>query len=419
MRMIVKSVLLTSLILTAMAFWSPYLQAAQGAASGTPTASFLGTVESINGNQITVKNDAGTTMPVKIQDGARLLRIEPGQTSLKNASAFSLSDLQVGDRVLARGASSGNQLEASTLVAIKKTDLAQQHQKEQAAWQHGVGGLVKTVDPAAGTITIPVMPGNRTLTIDTTKQTIIRRYAPGSVKFDDAKPATLAELKPGDQVRARGTRSADGLTFTADEIVGGSFQNIAGLITAVDPSASSVTLTDLATKKPVTIEVTHDTELKKLDPAVAQRLAFRMKGPAGEPGGGPGGRAAGGPGGARPQRGPGGPGGAEAGHGFGAGAAPGQMGGGDPQQLLARAPTVPLTDFSKGNAVMLVATEGKTPGSLIAVTMVGGVEPMLQASASGSRDFLSNAWSLGSGGGGDGGDAGMNQGGGGGGGGPQ
>ncbi len=415
MRKIVKSVLLTSLIVTAMAFWSPYLLAAQGAASGTPTASFLGTVESINGNQITVKNDAGTTMPVQIQDGARLLRIEPGQTSLKNASAFSLSDLQVGDRVLARGASSGKQIEASTLVAIKKADLAQQHQKEQEAWQHGVGGLVKTVDPAAGTITIPLMPGNRTLTITSTKQTIIRRYAPGSVKFDDAKTATLAELKPGDQVRARGTQSADGLTFTADEIVGGTFQNIAGLITAVDAAASTVTLTDLATKKPVTIRVTGDTELKKLDPAVAQRLAFRMKGPAGAPGG----AAAGGPGGERPQRGPGGPGGrpgAEAGHGFGAGAAAGQMGGGDPQQLLARAPSVPLTGFSKGNAVMLVATDGKTPGSLVAVTMVGGVEPMLQASASGSRDFLSNAWSLGSGGGGGGagGDAGMSQGGGGG-----
>ena len=124
-------------------------------------------------------------MAVQVQDGARLLRIEPGQTSLQNASPFSMTDLQIGDRVLARGSASddGKQIAASTLVAIKKADIAQEQQQQQEEWQKGVGGLVKTVDPTAGTITIPLNPGNRTVTIQTTKSTIVRRYAPGSVKL--------------------------------------------------------------------------------------------------------------------------------------------------------------------------------------------------------------------------------------------
>lgn len=408
MRKIANSALLPALLLAAIVLSSPHLLAQAARA-----ASFLGTVQSINGNQIVVKNDAGATMEIQVQDGARLLRIEPGQKTLQNASPFTLSDLQVGDRVLARGTpGGGNKIAASTLVAIKKADIAHQQQEQQQAWERGVGGLVKSVDPAAGTITVPVMPGNRLITIHTTKNTIIRRYAPGSVKFDDAKPATLAEIKPGDQVRARGTRSADGLTFTADEIVGGSFQNVSGLITAVDPAASTFTVKDLATKKPVTIEVAPDTELKKLDPMVAQRLAVAMKGAPTRPARPEDEQAA-----KAPNRGSGGSGG------FAGRPGASRLNENAPQQLLARAPSVQLKDLAKGDAVILVATAGKTSGSLVAVTVVSGVEPMLQASASGSQDFLSTAWGgIGGGSAAAGGDAGVgagDSGGGAGGGGPQ
>ena len=41
---------------------------------------------------------------------------------------------------------------------------------------------------------------------------------------------------------------------------------------AVDTTASTITVNDTATKKPVMIAVTPDSEVKKLDPAVAKRL---------------------------------------------------------------------------------------------------------------------------------------------------
>lgn len=390
------------LILCAAVFAGLLPAAATAQDAATPAAkpvTFLGTVQTLSGNTITVKNDAGTTMQVTVEENARLLRIEPGQKTLAGASSFSLADLQAGDRVMARGAANaeGNSLAATMLVAIKGADIAQKQEHEREDWQkRGTGGLVKSVDPAAGTVTVSAAAGGtRTVVIHASPTTIVRRYAPGSVKFDQAIKGTLDQIKPGDQLRARGAKSDDGATLEAEEIVSGSFLNLAGPIQAVNAGASTITLTDTTTKKPVVITVTPDSEVKKLDPAVAQRMAARLGGggakrPDGSPAAPPAGPAPGSsgpPGAERPAGAPGhGPGGA----------------GPDFQQLLARSPSVTLKDLQKGNMVIVVATEGQSADSATAITVVAGVEPMLQASTSASQAMLSSAWNLGGEGGGGG-----------------
>jgi Cu/Ag efflux protein CusF len=385
----------------------PLAAGAQDAsAPAAKPVTFLGTVQTINGNTITVKNDAGATMQVRVEENARLLRIEPGQKTLAGASPFSLADLQAGDRVMARGSTSsdGNALAATMLVAIKGADIAQKQEQEREDWQkRGTGGLVKSVDPAAGTVTISSGPrGTRTQVIHASPTTIVRRYAPGSVKFDQAIKGTLDQIKPGDQLRARGSKSADGATLEAEEIVSGSFLNLAGPIQTVNADASTITLTDIATKQPVVVSVTPDSEVKKLDPAVAQRIAARLSGGgARRPDGSPATAAGAGAGSAQGAAGPGsGPPRADRQAGS-PGRGPG-AGGPDFQQLLARAPSVTLKDLQKGNMVIVVATEGQSPHSATAITIVAGVEPMLQASTSGSQAMLSSAWNLGGGEGGGG-----------------
>lgn len=365
--------------------------AQNAAAPAAKPVTFLGTVQTLSGNTIMVKNDAGATMQVTVEENARLLRIEPGQTTLAGASPFSLTSLQAGDRVMARGSANadGKSLSATMLVAIKGADIAQTRQREQEDWQkHGAGGLVKSVDAAAGTVTISA-GGARTLVIHASPSTVVRRYAPGSVKFDQAVKSTLDQIKPGDQLRARGPRSEDGATLEAVEIVTGSFRNLAGPIEAVNASASTITVNDVATKKPVIITITPDSAVKKLDPAVAQRIAARLSG-----------------GGARRPEGSAAQaqGAAPSGEARPAGA-PARAAGSAPdfQQLLTRAPSVTLNDLQKGNMVIVVATEGQSPESATAVTVVAGVEPMLQASTSASQAMLSSAWNLGGGGGGEGG----------------
>src|ERR1700759_4215020 len=74
-------------------------------------------------------------------------------------------------------------------------------------------------------------------------------------------------------------------------MVAGTFHNFSGLLTAVDASAGTVSLKDLASKKPVTVAVTANSNVKRLAPEMAQRIAGRMKG-AGGGQGAPGGQGA-------------------------------------------------------------------------------------------------------------------------------
>src|SRR5206468_254811 len=129
--------------------------------------------------------------------------------------------------------------------------------------------------------------------------TKFRRYAGDSVKFEDAKPGTLSQIETGDQLRVRGNKSEDGATIQADEIVSGSFKNLAGTIATINAANGVLTLKDLATKKTMTVSVTSSSDLRKLPPEMAARLAARARGAA--PGAAPGAAAAG-PEGAPPRQ---------------------------------------------------------------------------------------------------------------------
>ncbi len=335
---------------------------------------FLGTVTAISGNTLTVKSDTNGIHQVTVPDTAEIKRISPGQKDLSAAETIPFSTLATGDRVRVKldpNAPAGSE-EALQIIAMKQTDLALKQQKDREDWQRrGVGGLVKSVDAATGDIVLFRGSGitGKTITVHTSKATILKRYAPASIRFDDAQVAPIDAIHEGDQLRARGTKNADGTGIAAEDVVSGSFRNIAGTIVSLDTSGASLVVKDLATKKPVTIHVTPDAQMRRLEDRMAQMLAARLKGSAngGSQGGG---------------------GGQWAGRN-------GAQGGGfsDPQQLLNRAPTIQLSDLKKGDAVMLVSTEGTA--DVTAITLLAGVEPLLEAPAA-SQNLLAN-WSMSSG----------------------
>jgi hypothetical protein len=372
-------------------------------AGQTASARPLGTINSISGNSLTLSTDAGVSYSVSVGDAARILRIEPGAKDLKNASPLTLSDLQVGDRILVMGKISedGHSVAATSVIAMKKADVASKQEHDRQDWQRrGVGGLVSAVDPATGTITITARAaaGSRDVAIHTSKDTILRRYAPDSVNFDDAKPSSIDQIKPGDQVLARGTRSADGGELAAEEIVSGAFRNIAGTISSIDAASNTINVMDLIAKKPVDVKITQDSQLRKLPPQMAQFMAMRLKG--GQAGAGSG-TAGNGPGAANGEKqasaagaSGSGPGAASADGGNGQGGRGGR-GGGDLQQILNRVPKASLSDLQKGDAVMIVSTAGSGSGGVTAITLVSGVEPILQASPNGSgQSMILPPWSM-------------------------
>jgi hypothetical protein len=390
---------------------------AVGHAIAQANGRIVGTITGISGTTITVKADAGDAHQIDVPAAATLKRVAPGEKDLSKAETIQFGELANGDRVLVRidPNGTGTNSQALQIIAIKQADVAAMQQKEREDWQRrGVGGLVKSVDSASGVIVLTSGAGaaTKTVTVQTTKTTVLKRYAPGSVRFNDAQLAPIDAIHAGDQLRARGTKNADGTQLTADEVVSGSFRNISGTVVSTDASTSTLVVKDLVTKKQVTIHVTPDVQMRKLPERMAQALAARLKGGSGgAPGGGAaqagGAQQASASGGAAPRTGQGqwsgGNGGAAGQGGSGGGQWAGAQGsgmgggGGDPQQMLSRAPAIQLADLQKGDAVMVVSTEGAS--DVNAITLLAGVEPLLQ-SPEASRDLLAN-WSMGGGGGAD------------------
>ncbi|AFL87185.1 hypothetical protein Terro_0858 [Terriglobus roseus DSM 18391] len=406
-----------------------YTGAAFAQAAATPRV--LGTVKTISGNTLTVAADGtGTMSTVTVADGARVQQ----SADLKTVSAATLDQLAVGDRVLATGTGDATTLSATRIIMIKSTAIAQRNATVQADWnRRGSGGIVKSVTPANNTIAIS--SGKKDVTVTTTGSTIYRRYAPGSIKFEDAKPGTMAELQPGDQLRVRGDKSPDGTSITADEIVSGSFKNLSGTIVSVNAAANSLVIKDLATKKNETVTIGDASDLHNLPPELAARFAPPSARPGGAGGAGgfagrPGGAAgagapagapsaAGGPpagappagagdaaaagggrpggyGGGAPGGGPGGPGGPG---GFGGRpGGPGGRGAADLATMIPRLPKTTLADLKPGQALMIVASGSGGAGPYTAITVLSGVEPLLTGPA-GSEMSIS-PWSMGAGGGG-------------------
>jgi D-serine deaminase-like pyridoxal phosphate-dependent protein len=254
---------------------------------------------------------------------------------------------------------------------------------EHADWQkRGTGGIVSAVN--AGTLVVSV--GAKKIDIVTSGTTQFRRYAGDSVKFEDAKPGTLAQIQSGDQLRVLGTKSDDGSSVQAEVIVSGSFKNLAGLITTIDAANGTVTLKDLATKKTFTVTITANSNVRTLPAQAAAMFAARAKGGAAGAG------SAGSPGGAAPQA-----AGQTDGSGGGRPGGAGRSAGGDLSQLVGRLPNKTIADLKVGDAVMIVASQSDPGGATVtAVTLLSGVEPILAATP-GAPAMTLSPWSLGGG----------------------
>jgi hypothetical protein len=354
---------------------------------------FLGTVTAVGSNALTVKTDAGETRQVELPSSAAIKRIAPGQRDLSTAETIQFSDLAVGDRVLVKldPDAPGPNGEALQIVAIKQADVALKQQKEREDWQQrGVGGLVKSVDSGAGVILLSSGAGAtaKTIIVHIAKTTMLKRYTPASIRYDAALPAPIDAIHPGDQLRARGNKNADGTEIAAEEVVSGTFRNISGTIASLDTAGSSFVVKDLATKKQVTIHIAPDAQMRRLPEMMARILAARLLGGANGSSAGSGNAQQQNPSAGSSRAG----GGQWRGQGGGGGQWAGQ-GGGDPNQMLSRLPPIQLADLRKGDAVMLVSTDGAT--EVTAITLLAGVEPLLEAPAA-SQNLLNN-WSMNSG----------------------
>ncbi len=368
-----------------------------GAAWAQSSSHVPGTVVSVDAKagQVIIKTDKGESLTFTATERTQILHAPAGVTDPKQWAKIAVTDISSGDEIVAyyRGSADAKPLIATTLVLRTKADLNQIAQKELDDWKkRGSTGMVSAVDPAARTVTLKV--GQRTLTLQADEKTQFKRYSLDSPKPADAKPSSLAEVKVGDQVNVLGNKSADGGTVAAEIVYAGSFRQIAATIVSINPATNELEVRDLADKskkpQPLFIKITGDTAMKKLPEQMAAMLARRYQGGRGA-GNGAEGRGAG-------------PGGGMGRAGFGGGAEGRAMGGGrggDIGAMLDRLPAIPITELKPKDAIMVSTTMGSDPTKVTAIMLLAGVEPVLTAAPTATRDIMSG-WNLGGGGGGEG-----------------
>lgn len=386
--------------------WQGVSGAAQAAQTPAPAAATaaasrqIGTIQTLDATSLVLVTDKRETVSVSLTGETKVVQLAAGSTDLKTAQPGAMTDLAVGDRVLAIGSSTDTPgtLIARRLVLMKSTDIAKRHEAEQAGWQHGSGGIVTAVDATTGVIMVSA--GARTLTVVTHPSTIIRRYAPNSARFEDATKSSLAELHVGDQLRVRGERASVAAStgssvpmggsgpsgdpsrtveINAEEIVSGSFRHLSGTVQTLNAAAGQLTVLDAKTKLPTVVSVSSGTAIHELPPEVASRFAARSKVSGATSAGA-----------AAPPRSTGGSDGS---------GSPGSRsgGGGDLAQIVSQLPALTLADLKVGEAVMAVGGDG-TAGAVSAITILGGVEPILAASPKGGAEMALSPWSMGGGG---------------------
>jgi hypothetical protein len=365
--------------------------------------------------QITVKTDASSVVTVTLADSTAYSRIPPGEKTLDKATKITFADLGVGDRVLAVGKVTDDYKSAMarTLIVISKGDLAKQQEAERLEWRRrGVLGVISAVRPDKREVTISTRStvGTQAVVMSIPDKLDMRRYAPDSTKFGDAKPSVFEELKVGDQVRALGNKSVDGTRFTPERIVSGSFRMVAGTVTSVDAATGEVKINDLQTRQSLTVVVKADSVIRKFPDMAAMAAARAAAAGPGAPGAG--GPKAGAPGAAGPAGAPkastpgavkpgaaGGPAtgapGAVApkaatqatppagsqGPKPGAGGAPGGPAAAPAapsiQDMLDRLPVITAAQLKAGDIIIVSSTKGADPSRLTAITLISGADTLL------------------------------------------
>jgi len=336
-----------------------------------------GEVSFVSASAIVLQTKDGA-VSAALSDKTEYKRVSPENPSLKTAVAATFADIGVGDKVIVTGimASDKKSIPARAVYLMTKADIAGKQTKEQEQWRtRGISGQVAAINPQTKEITVTsrgIMGETKTILLpkDSAK---FRRYAQDSIKYDEAKTSSLAEIKVGDSIRALGDKSADGASFAAEEIVSGSFQTIGGTITAIDPAKNEITINDIQTKKAVTVVVGQNSILKRFPAEMAQRLAGFQAGGGMQP-----------PSGMRPPQGnqAGGQPATPNGQGAPNGMRPrggGMRGAGGIDEMLERFPTITIADLKVGEMIAFSSTKGATAERMTAIKLLTGVEPFLKA----------------------------------------
>jgi len=303
--------------------------------------------------QVLVTTSAGNRVVVTLSDLTEFMRIPPGEKTKDKFIKIAPTDFAVGDMVFARGRMSEDRkgLPAREFYVMSKGDIALKRDREREEWRtRGISGTINSLNAEKKEITLDARTpeGIKPVVVGVIDKTTFRRYAPDSIRFSDAKASSFSDLKAGDQLRALGTKSADGTRFTPDEIVSGAFQTIGGTITEIKPENKEIKINDVQSHQVVTVVISNDSSMKRITPELLTALTPPKPGTPTPP----------------------------------TNATP-EKAHGDLQEMFDQLPTLTLPDLKVGDAILVSSTKGNEPTRITAIAVVSGVGPLLQGGQSG------------------------------------
>src|ERR1035441_4251030 len=299
-----------------------------------PAKSVVGTVSLFKAEtaEIEIQPDNGTAVAMKVTPDTIAQKVAPGATDLKQAETIKVTDVALGDRVLATPEPGTGNLRR--IVVMPAADIVKKNQADRMDWtRRGVSGMVAAKSGNEMTLRIRTLTGESQAVVTVTQKTAFKRYAPDSVKFTDARNSNLGEIGVGDQLRARGVKSEDGLKVTAEDEVFGTFVTKAGTITAVNADTRAITIKELANHKPLVIRFTADAQIKKMTGMTGKDMGGMDHGP---------------------------------------------MPAMDINTMLERMPLAKLEDLKPGETIVVSSTKGAKSNEVTAIMMLGNADGMLQ-----------------------------------------
>lgn len=322
---------------------------------------------------VTVRADSGETATLSTTERTTYTRMPPGVTDLKLGEKVTFDAVRIGDRVLAPGVSATGGTAARLIVMARAGGGGGQNAGRR------LNGRVVSVDASKQQIVLQGRgrEGQESVTVDASAARMLR-YAPDSMRPADAVPATFADVRAGENIRATGVRSADGSTFKAEEVLTGSFARFAATVASVDAQLNELSVkTDDGNS--VKLSFGTRSSLRRVTPEAEQALAKqraefeqRREQRRAERQQQPGGQTAQGEGGGR-RRGEGrGEGGPRRG-------GPGGPGGGNFQQMFDSLPTVTLAELKKGDVVVVTVTPSADTSRATVVSLITGSPETIRA----------------------------------------
>jgi hypothetical protein len=372
-------------------------QGGETAAARPARQRLIGEVTAVDAaaKQLTVRADSGETATVTTTEQTTYLRMPPGETSLQKGQPAAFADVRVGDRVLAPGLPASGGAARQVILMARAAASASGGGAGRDDGRR-LNGRVVSADASKKLIVVQTRgrEGAEAVTVDASSAARVLRFAPDSTRPADAQPGSLADVRPGDSLRATGERSADGRGFKAEEVLTGAFMRFAGKVTSVDAARGELTVAGEQGDQTVTLTLGSRSTLRRSTPEFEQLVAQRaerfgrreQRRAAGQGGGG-----AQGEGGApregrregeRGRRREGGEGEQRAGdgerRGEGGARRGGQGGGGNIQQMIEGLPAVTLADLKKGDAVVVTLTPGANASRATIVSLLTGPAEMLR-----------------------------------------